>query len=238
MRNEPLAPSIPPQRTGTPEPPRPADGPGGARVVLGLLGGIGSGKSHVARRIGTLTGGRVIEADALAHEALAAFAQDGQLAATLGEGFVRDGRPDVAALGARVFTEPALLRQLEGLLHPPVQAAIKAALEVFHAGDGTSVLVLDVPLLIETGLDRRCDALWYVEVPDDVRAARLAERGLTLEAIRAREALQSPRERKRARADLIIRNDESAEALDAQLLAGLASLGCQPSNPTLGEPAS
>jgi dephospho-CoA kinase len=203
-----------------------------------MLGGIGSGKSHVGRRIAALSGGRVVEADALAHAALAGFAREGRLAATLGDAFVRDGQPDVAALGAQVFTNPDLLRRLEGLLHPPVQAAIKEALEAFHSGAGSSVLVLDVPLLIETGLDRRCDVLWYVEVADDVKAARLGERGLTLKDVREREALQSPLERKRARADLVIRNDETAEELDTQILAGLESLGCRPSNPTLGEPAS
>ena len=194
------------------------------RAVLGLLGGIGSGKSHVARRLASLGPATVVDADALAHEALEAAAADGRLSEALGAQFVEAGKPDVQALSAQVFADAALLRRLERLLHPPCHAAIQAAIEAHPGSSGPTLLVLDVALLIEVGLDRSCDALWYVEVPDDVRVERAAGRGLSLDEIRRREAFQSPQARKRARADLIIHNNVDAEALDRQILAGLEQL--------------
>jgi dephospho-CoA kinase len=197
---------------------------------LGLLGGIGAGKSTVARRTADLAPGdgqpcRVVDADALAREALEAAAADGRLAKSLGPEFVRDGRPDVKGLGARAFEDPALLRRLERLVHPPVHTAIKMAIRDFRANPGPSLLVLDVPLLIEVGLDRACDALWYVETPEELRTERAGRRGLNLQQMRLREAFQSPRERKRARADRIIRNDVDLDVLDEEIIAGLVALG-------------
>ena len=210
-----------------PLPPHPS--PAGPRLVLGMLGGVGSGKSHVARRAAALGPGCVVDADVLAREALEAAAADGRLAATLGAAYVRDGRPDVAALGRRAFEDAGFLRALESLVHPAVHARIQEALAAFHdAEDGDPLLVLDVPLLIEVGLDRRCDALWFVETPDDLRAERGAARGLTLAEIRRREAHQTPLERKRARADRVIDNTVGADALDAQVREGLVALGLEP----------
>jgi len=196
-----------------------------ARVVVGILGGIGAGKSYVARRAAELGPGVVVDADAIAHEALRVYAKDGRLAEAIGEEYVRDGRPDTKALGARAFEDPSLLRRLERLVHPYVHSTIKMAIEDFRAGKGAPLLVLDVPLLIEVGLDRQCEVLWYIETPDDLRATRAGVRGLSREQIQLREAFQSPRERKRARADLIIRNDVDPDALDAQLRAALSGLG-------------
>ncbi len=206
------------------------------RIALGMLGGIGSGKSYVARRAAELAPGVVVNADAIAHEGLRLFAADGRLAEAIGAEFVRDGKPDVKTLGTRAFEDPALLRRLERLVHPYVHAAIKVAIRDFRSGAGPALLVLDVPLLIEVGLDRQCDALWYVETPDDLRVERAAQRGLTLEQIHMREAFQSPRERKRGRANLVIRNDVDQAALDAQLLAGLTALGLQPTGASTTNP--
>jgi dephospho-CoA kinase len=196
-----------------------------------MLGGIGAGKSHVARRAAALAPGHVVDADAIAHEALRLFARDGRLAEAVGAEFVKDGAPDVEALGARAFTEPALLRKLERLIHPHCHSAIREAIRDHREGSGAPLLVLDVALLIEVGLDRQCDALWYVEVPDDLRTERAGHRGLSLEQLQRREAFQSPKERKRARADLVIRNDVDPDALDRQILAGLDSLGIGPGSP-------
>jgi dephospho-CoA kinase len=193
-----------------------------------MLGGIGAGKSHVAGRMADLAPGRVVDADALAHEALRTFARDGRLAESVGAEFVVDGQPDVAALGARAFNEPVLLRRLERLIHPYCHSAIKAAIIDHREGDGPPLLVLDVALLIEVGLDRHCDALWFVDVPDALRTERAGRRGLTFEQLQRREAFQSPMDRKRARADLVIRNDVDDAELDRQIIAGLESLGLGP----------
>lgn len=206
-----------------------------ARIVLGLLGGIGAGKSFVARRAADLAPGTVVDADALAHEALRTFARDGRLAEAVGPEFVKaadgeDPAPDVALLGERAFNEPALLRRLERLVHPYCHAAIKEAIVEHREGSGPPLLVLDVALLIEVGLDRQCDALWFVDAPDTLRAQRAGRRGLSLQQLQRREAFQSPRERKRARADLVIRNDVEDDELDRQILQGLAGLGIGPAS--------
>jgi dephospho-CoA kinase len=197
------------------------------RVILGLLGGIAAGKSSVAAAIARLGPGRVVDADALAQEVLAAVAKDGRLAATLGPAAVRkDGSPDKKAIAKRVFTEPQALRALERLTHPPVLARINEAVDEHRAGLGAPVLVLDVPLLIEVGLDRRCDELWFVDVPDEMRFARAEQRqGHSKDEVLRREAAQSPLDRKRARADRVIDNSRDPAALEAQVDAGLKALG-------------
>jgi dephospho-CoA kinase len=87
------------------------------------------------------------------------------------------------------------------------------------------VLVLDVPLLIEVGLDRRCDALWYVDAAEDLRRERAKQRGLSVEEMERRERHQSPLDRKRARADLVIVNDGDERSLRSQVRRGLEALG-------------
>ena len=200
------------------------------RPILGILGGICAGKSHVSGRIAALGPGRVVNADALAHEALDAVAADGRLDTALGTGFVRKddsgrARADRQALADHVFGDAPSLRRLERLIHPIVHVAVRAAIDEHRMGEGPAVLVLDIPLLIEVGLDRACNALWFVDVPDDVRAARATQRGLTMEQIAQRERFQSPLARKRARADRIIDNTVSPTELDAQIREALAALG-------------
>ena len=198
----------------------------GRRIVIGMLGAIGAGKSHVAREVVRIGGASRLDADALAREALEAAAADGRLEAALGPGCVTpEGRPDREAIAAKVFGNPPLLRSLEGLTHPAVTTLIRERLGRHRRGEGPAVLVLDVPLLLEVGLDRSCDVLWFVDVPDTLRMERLAERGLDPDQVRQREAHQTPLERKRARSDLVIRNDVPADALAQQIREGLDALG-------------
>jgi dephospho-CoA kinase len=206
-----------------PSPPAPPT----PRIVLGLLGGISSGKSTVSEILARLGPGRTIDADALARVALDAAAKDGRLVAALGPWAVtKAGTPDRKAIAKRVFAEAPLLRALERITHPSVLAQIEDALDEHRSGKGPPVLVLDVPLLVESGVDRRCDTLWFVDAPDAARFARAKERlGLTREDVLGREAAQTPLERKRTRADLVIDNSGAPEALEAQVAAGLRSLG-------------
>jgi dephospho-CoA kinase len=201
------------------------------RVIVGLLGGIASGKSTVARLIERLGPGAVVDADVLAREALDACARDGRLATTLGDWAVRaDGTPDRKAIAKRVFSEPPALRALERLTHPAVTARIQSAVEDHRSGLGPRVLVLDVPLLIEVGLDRRCDELWFVEAPDAARFRRAAAGPLRLaedEVVR-RERAQSPLDRKKARADRVIENSGDEASLTQQVEAALRALGITP----------
>jgi dephospho-CoA kinase len=193
------------------------------RIVLGLLGPVASGKSFVAQRIAALAPGRVVDADALAHEALDAAAADGRLAAALGPEAIRAGRADRDALRARAHADPAALRVLEGLTHPFVRARITAAVAAHRAGEGPPVLVLDVPLLLEAGLDVLCDEVWRVEVDDRLRLERARARGLDAAALARWERAQASDALRRHRAQRVIHNDVAPDALDQQVRAGLAA---------------
>jgi len=199
------------------------------RLIIGLLGGIASGKSTVSSLIVAFGPGRVVDADALAKIALEQCAKDGRLVATLGaKALGKDGLPDRKGIAKQVFKDPPSLRALERLIHPAVLAAINDAVEDHRAGKGAPVLVLDVPLLIEVGLERRCDALWFVDAPDEMRFSRAEKRlGLSKAEVLEREATQSPLDRKRGRADLVIDNAGAPDALTAQVVKGLQALGCR-----------
>lgn len=199
------------------------------RLILGLLGGIASGKSTVSRLILSFAPGVLLDADSLARESLEACAKDGRLQAALGpKSVLKDGLPDRKAIASMVFRDAKALRALERLTHPMVSAKIDDAVEDHRSGRGGALLVLDVPLLIEVGLERRCDALWFVDVPDEMRYARAEKRlGLSKEDVQLREAAQSPLDRKRARADFVIDNSGAPEKLTAQVVAGLRALGCR-----------
>ncbi len=200
------------------------------RLILGLLGGIASGKSTVAKAISKHSEATVVDADALARVVLDECAKDGRLAATLGRAAVQaDGSPDRKAIAAKVFRDPKALRDLERLTHPAILAKIDEAISDHRAGRGPAVLVLDVPLLLETGLERRCDALWFVHVPDEERFARAEKRvGLPADEVRRREEAQSPLDRKRARADQVIDNGGTTDTTERAVLLALATLGIRP----------
>jgi dephospho-CoA kinase len=201
--------------------------------VIGLLGGIGSGKSYIANRLRELGPGRVVDADTLAHRALDNCARDGRVAEDLGPQYVNeDGTANRAALAEDVFENPALLRSLERMVHPQVLVWIQEAIQKHRGREGPPLLILDIPLLIEVGLDRRCDALWYIEVPEALRLERAGRRGLTPADIRRRELSQSPLSRKRKRAHLIIDNDVDEADLERQIREGLETLGVRVQSPS------
>ncbi len=165
----------------------------------------------------------MLDADALARDVLEACARDGRLAASLGAGvLLASGAPDREAIARLVFADEAALRALERLIHPEVLTIFKDRIRRHRGGEGPGLLLLDVPLLLETGLDRHCDALWFVDTPDPLRLERVAERGIPAEEVRRREARQYPVARKRARADFVIDNTRE---LEPQIVAGLRALG-------------
>jgi len=200
-------------------------------LVLAVLGGIASGKSLVAR---LLAGSRgvVVDADALAREALESPAVVEQLVAAYGPGVLDPaGRPRRAWLAERVFRHESERRRLEGWIHGIVRARILAALDD-AAARGVPRVVLDVPLLLENddqhGLTARCDRLVFVDSSLEQRDRRAREqRGWAPGEVARREAAQLPLERKRARADRVIANDGTPEDLKAAVDAFLAELGCE-----------
>ncbi len=193
-------------------PPVPADPIRPARrpLILGLLGGIASGKSRVARLLAGSDGVH-IDADALAHAALETPAARAWVADHIGPGALSAAQVDRAAVARAVFAHPHLRRELEALIHPLVRAAIAGELERARREE-RPLVVLDVPLLLENDaqhqLAAQCDALVFVDANARVRLERAsATRGWTEEDLARREAAQLPLDFKRSRADVVIPND-------------------------------
>lgn len=200
-------------------------------MVVGVLGGIGAGKSTVTKMLADL-GAETVLADDLAHEALDRPAGRAALRSWIGPAaFDGDGKVDRAALAERVFSDPRELRRLEEIVHPEVKRRIeKRVLEHRKAGGG-GILALDVPLLLESALHRLCDALIFVEASDATRAARVAARGWRREEIERRERLQASLAEKRQVAGHVIDNSGAIEKTREQVAAlyqELASGGGRP----------
>jgi dephospho-CoA kinase len=190
-------------------------------IVIGVLGGIASGKSEVARLLAA-EGGEVIDADRLAHAALGEAEVEERVRARFGGSvFDPSGRIDRSALAARVFSDAAARREVEALVHPRVRAAIRERIEAARARRARAI-VLDVPLLAENdaehGLARACDALVFVDCDADARAARArAQRGWSRDEVERREGAQWPLEKKRALAHHIVSNRAGLAELRAEV---------------------
>ncbi len=199
-------------------------------VVIGLTGGIGAGKSAVARAFAR-AGAAVSDSDATARALLKTPGVRDKLKEWWGPGVLdAEGEVDRAFVAARVFADAAQRSRLEGLIHPLIhlergeemQRAIKA---------GARVFVIDAPLLLEAGLETECDAVVFVDTPREVRLARVkATRGWDEHELDRREAAQWSLERKRAAARFVV--DNSADGgpvsegshLDAQARTVLTAL--------------
>lgn len=188
--------------------PATATPPGASPRVIGLVGGIGSGKSTVAAEIAAQTGGIVIDSDKEAKAALDRPEVRDQLVLWWGRGVVgKDGRIDRGQVADIVFRRPEERARLEGLIHPIVRSTRAQAIERARAA-GAGVALIDAPLLFEAGVDRECDLVVYVEAPAGARVDRVkASRGWDAEELERREKAQMPLEEKRRRSDDVVVND-------------------------------
>ncbi|WP_249522445.1 dephospho-CoA kinase [Modestobacter marinus] len=184
-------------------------------VKIGLTGGIGSGKSTVAALLAEREP-VVVDADRLAREAVAPGTTGlAAIAEEFGPGVLTgDGALDRAALAAVVFADPAARARLDAIVHPRVRAR---AAELAAAAPPGSVVVQDVPLLVETGQAASFDLVLVVQTDPETRVARLVDRGLSAADARARIASQATDEQRRAVADVVLRNDGPPEELAAQV---------------------
>jgi len=183
-------------------------------IVVGLLGGIGSGKSTVGRIFREL-GAEVIEADGLVHRFLREPRVRRRLAAALGVGLPEETSRLRRVLARRVFSSERERKLVEEVLHPLVEHEIRERLKKVRPG---AVVVLDVPLLVEAGLDRYCSRFVFVDAPESVRAERVhLSRGWRPEEFRAREGAQMELTQKRSLADWIIDNGHDPAATREQV---------------------
>ncbi len=187
-------------------------------IILGLTGGIASGKSFAGRLLAE-RGAVVLDADHHAHAVLGEPAVLEALVERWGNTILaEDGALRRSEVAKRVFGDSpeaiAERRFLEGLVHPRVRERLKAEL-ANAAQRGVSVAVLDIPLLFEAGWADECDAVLFVETPLEIRRQRAAVRGWSAEELARREASQMPIEEKRAAADEIIPGDSETAAREA-----------------------
>ena len=192
--------------------------PASKTFVLGITGGIGCGKSEAAKYLCSL-GARHIDADEISRELTAdGGAALGEIREIFGDGmFHPDGSLNRRALGDRIFGDTAAKRALEGVIHPLVQRRAMDEIEAANR-DGVQVLVLDVPLLFETGMDVLCDECWAMSVRPEVQLERVQQRdGLSAEQAQARIASKMPMEESNSRAKRVINSDRPIEKTRAEL---------------------
>jgi dephospho-CoA kinase len=183
--------------------------------IIGLAGGVGSGKSLVAQMMGEL-GAIVLDADEAAHDVLAQPQVVASLTEWWGASVVGPrGEVDRKRVSEIVFEDPKQRRRLEALIHPRIFE--RWARTIQQARDDQTVapaVVIDAPLLFEAGLDAECDVIVFVDVPVEVRSERVrANRGWSDEELRRREKMQQSLEAKKAKADYVIENASSVADL-------------------------
>lgn len=192
-------------------------------LIVGLTGSIGMGKSETARLFARL-GVSVHDADSAVHRL---YEPGGGAAATIATIFpecVAEGRVDRACLAEKVRKEPSALAQLETIVHPLVAADQQAFIEK-AAARGAEMIVLDIPLLFETGKERHVDAVVVVSAPEDVQRARvLARPGMSENALDMILARQMPDVDKRARANFVVETDKGLDHAFEQVKTIVAAL--------------
>ena len=187
-------------------------------LKIALTGGIATGKSYVLQRFRS-RGIPCLDADELAHGVEAAGTEaTSAIAARFGPGVLAaDGSVDRAKLGPIVFADQSARRDLEALVHPAVHRAIEGGIRAFELTGIHPFAVIDIPLLYETGAEKKFDRVIVTSCPPDAQLARLMRRGLSETAARQRLAAQWPGEQKAARADYVIRTEGGYADTNAQV---------------------
>ncbi len=206
----------------TPQNPHP-----GLRIV-GLTGGIGSGKSTVARFLAEMLGQKtlLLDADAEVGTLLADERVSLEVANIFGERVLRpDGLLDRRIIAGLVFDDPGARVELERIIHPAVRLLLFNKLRVLEQTGLPVWAILDAPLLLESGLDQACDFLLFVEVEGAERQRRACARhGWEAEEWETRESAQIPLETKKSCADAILANTGDLEALRSALAPHLGTI--------------
>ncbi|HYJ44528.1 MAG TPA: dephospho-CoA kinase [Xanthobacteraceae bacterium] len=194
-------------------------------IVLGLTGSVAMGKSTTAGFFAE-QGVPVHDADSVVHRLYEGDAAP--LVEAAFPGTTADGKIDRVKLGSRVMGDLAALRQLEAIVHPMVQDAERRFLAEAEA-KGAPVVVLDIPLLFETGGDSRVDAVVVATAPAEVQRARAMTRsGMTEQRFEAMLARQMPDSEKRLRADFLVDTSHGFDDARAQVRAILDKVATMP----------
>ncbi|MBC8369729.1 MAG: dephospho-CoA kinase [Planctomycetes bacterium] len=188
-------------------------------ISIGVSGGIGSGKSTVAREICLLMNAQHINADDIVAKLLQREGVVNQVIAALGTDICDEmGALNRSKLGELIFNDPASRVALEDILHPLVRENILSEINFLAEQQQDMVILLDIPLLHEGGLDKLCDFVVFIETPDEQREHRACQRhGWTKAHWQAREKMQMPIASKKSLADAIVCNDTTLSALREQV---------------------
>lgn len=183
-------------------------------LIVALTGGIGAGKSHVAKYFHQL-GSYVFDADLLARAAIERGSKGfDEVVTTFGDGILKDGDIDRRKLGEVIFADPTAKAKLESIVHPEVQRLFEVAKKSLPKD---AIVIYEIPLLAESNSRGRFDYAITVEADSDIRTNRLKERGLASHEIVGRMAAQASREERIAHTDLVIENNGDEDSLLRQV---------------------
>lgn len=195
------------------------------KPIIGLLGGIGSGKSTVAAAF-RLAGGAVIDADAIAHSLLEREDVRAQLIDILGAGILNsNGLIDRAVLSQVAFGQPETLKFLTDVLHPLVLERTETLIEVYQADPNTRGIVLDMPLLLEVGWEKKCDFLVFVDCCEKKRRLRIKKNEkIDIEQLEIRENFQISLDKKKQKAHYMVTNNSDKSDVAEQVAQIFSSI--------------
>ena len=185
-------------------------------LVIGLTGGIGTGKSEVTRLLEAL-GAQVISADRVGHEAYKPNSESWRLVvAAFGKGILQtNGEIDRGKLGAIVFSDSEQLARLNKILHPIMAGIVAEKLELLRS-EGAQVAVVEAALLFEAGWDSLVDEVWATDAPVETVVQRLRERnGMSAEEVLKRIGSQMDRAERLARSQMVVDNSGSVADLES-----------------------
>jgi len=186
-------------------------------LVVGLTGGIGTGKSQVSRTLEAL-GAEIVNADLLGHEAYKPNTEPWQeIIETFGQDVLAPGgEVDRKALGAVVFSDPKALERLNAIVHPPIHRMVQARIAE-SAAAGRTVVVVEAAVLLEANWTDLVDEVWVTSSSEDRVVPRLLSRGLDEEAALRRIRSQMSQSERERHADALIENDGTLEDLEERV---------------------
>jgi len=188
------------------------------KPIIGILGGICSGKSTVAAEFGKL-GCAVIDADRIAHQMLDDKGVRAKITGVFGKEILGDkgkiSRPELANM---VFGNPGKLKKLTGIIHPLVMAEVEQLIARNNSEPMVKAIVLDIPLLAEVGWEKKCDFLIFVDCKPPLRLERARKTGIfDADKLKVRENLQISLDKKKRIADNIVNNNSDLSGLSKQI---------------------